>query len=446
LNAKVTGVWVIRDSLVSIAAEVILSAASLTTGIVLARAVGAEGKGVFTLVMTVATAAAAMLGLRWDRPAGHFLAKDMKALPAIITSVAVMAGTASGLAALLIALAPSGVALVFRGVDPSVASLVGWLVGAQCLYVGIAAIYGGLRDFGGRSRFMMVYNIAQTASVCGLSLLGGHDVVGYLRWCAAVSWTVEAVWLTMLAWRRRVRPRWDGALLRRMVAFGSLSYFSLLLDLITLRLDVVLLNYMASTAAVGVYSVAVAIGGRLQTIPQTVAYVVFYRTSARELGTGARTAQILRIAGVAVSGVSLVVGAIGSALVVPLFGPQFALAVPAMWIMIPAMAVFGLYRLLASDVEGRGRPGLISVSSLLANVTIVGLDLLWIPRFGILGAAWASLIAYGVALAMAAVMFCRVTGLGFREAYWYRADDLGAMTRILAQVFRRRPELASQLG
>jgi O-antigen/teichoic acid export membrane protein len=148
----------------------------------------------------------------------------------------------------------------------------------------------------------------------------------------------------------------------------------------------------------------------------------------------------------AVTGAGLVVGTIGSALIVPLFGRQFALAVPAMWIMIPAMAVFGLYRLLASDVEGRGRPGLISMSSLLANVTIVGLDLLWIPRFGILGAAWASLIAYCVALAMAAVMFCRVTGLGFLEAYRYRGDDLGAITRILGQVFRRRPELASQLG
>ena len=83
-----------------------------------------------------------------------------------------MAGLASGLTAALIAVFPSEVARLFRGVDPAVASLVGWLVGTQCLYVGIAAIYGGLRDFGGRSRFLLAYNIAQAIAVCGLSLLG----------------------------------------------------------------------------------------------------------------------------------------------------------------------------------------------------------------------------------------------------------------------------------
>src|SRR5262249_4158558 len=159
----------------SIAAEVIMTVANLVAGIILARAVGAEGKGVFALAMTVAAAAAAMLGLRGDRPAGHFLARDVTALPMIVVSVAGMAGVASGLAALVIALAPSGVALMFRGIDPTVASLAVWLVGTQCLYVGIAAIYGGLRDFAGRSRFLLAYNIAQATTVCVLWLVGAHD-------------------------------------------------------------------------------------------------------------------------------------------------------------------------------------------------------------------------------------------------------------------------------
>ncbi|RPI72685.1 MAG: flippase, partial [Geobacteraceae bacterium] len=33
----------------------------------------------------------------------------------------------------------------------------------------------------------------------------------------------------------------------------------------------------------------------------------------------------------------------------------------------------------------------------MGAVVNVGLNLLWIPRYGVLGAAWASLIAYGVA-------------------------------------------------
>jgi O-antigen/teichoic acid export membrane protein len=253
------------------------------------------------------------------------------------------------------------------------------------------------------------------------------------------------VWLAAFARRRRLLPRWEWRLVRRMAAFGSLSYLSLLLDLVTVRLDIILLNAMASTPAAGVYSVAVAVGARLASIPQIVAYVVFHRTSARELGSGARTAQILRLATLALLGGGIVGGVLGSALIVPLYGPEFAAAVSALWVMIPAMGIWGLYRLLASDVEGRGRPGLVSMSSLMATMTIVALDLAWIPKHGILGAAWASLVAYSVAFAVVAFQFCRVTGMSFRDAYLYRPDDLGALLRLASRLVRSG-RLADQPG
>ena len=442
----VTGRRVFADWLVSIGAEGVTAFANLAAGIILARALGADGKGVFTVVSTVAAIAAAVLGLRWERPAGHFLARDGNTLPVVVTSVALVAGIATGLAAIGLALCPAHLLeLVFRGMEPGVIEIVAWLVGVQCLYVGIAAIYGGLRDFASRSRFLLTFNASQALCVACLFVLGVDTVVTYLWWVTATSWAFELVWLAALVQRRRLLPRWDWRLVQRMAAFGSLSYMSLLLDLVTVRLDVILLNSMTSTAAAGVYSVAVAVGARLASIPQIVAYVVFHRASARELGTGARTAQILRLAALALVGGGLALAVLGSVLVVPLYGADFAGAVPALWVMIPAMGIWGLYRLLSSDVEGRGRPGLVSLSSLVATVTIVALDLMWIPQHGILGAAWASLVAYTIALAVAAFTFCHVTGLSFREAYIYRSDDLIALVRIASRLMRGR-RLADQPG
>lgn len=442
----VGGRRIFADWLVSIGAEAVTACANLIAGILLARAVGADGKGAFTVATTVAAIAAALLGLRWERPAGYFLARDASALPIVFSSVAVVAGVAMGLTAFGLAICPRPVLdVVVRGVEPQVLALVAWLVGAYCLYVGIAAIYGGLRDFASRSRFLLTYNVLQALCVAILYVLGVRAVVTYLWWCTTASWSLELLWLAEFARRRRLLPRWDWRLVRRMAAFGSLSYLSLLLDLVTVRLDIILLNAMASTAAAGLYSVAVAVGARLASIPQIIAYVVFHRTSARELGSGTRTAQILRLAVLALLGGGIVAGGLGSVLIVPLYGPEFAAAVPALWVMVPAMGIWGLYRLLASDVEGRGRPGLVSMSSLVATVTIVALDLVWIPRHGILGAAWASLVAYSAALVVVAFMFCRVTGLSFREAYLYRSDDLDALLRIASRLTRGR-RLAEQPG
>ena len=444
--AMVAGRRVFADWLVSICAEAMTAVANLTAGILLARALGAEGKGVFTVAFTMAAIAAAVLGLRWERPAGHFLARDCSTLPVVVTSLALVAGIATGLAAFGLAICPAHLLeLVFRGVDPRVPQIVAWLVGVQCLYVSIAGIYGGLRDFASRSRFMFTFNAAQALCVACLFVLGVDRVVTYLWWVSATSWVLALAWLATLAERRRLLPRWDWRLVQRMAAFGSLSYMSLLLDLVTIRLDIILLNSMTSSAAAGVYSVAVAVGARLASIPQIVAYVVFHRTSARELGTGERTAQILRLAALALVGGGLALAVVGSVLIVPLYGVDFASAVPALWVMIPAMGIWGLYRLLSSDVEGRGRPGLVSMSSLVATATIVALDLAWIPRHGILGAAWASLVAYSVALGFAAFTFCHVTGLSFREAYLYRSDDLTVLLRIASRLMRGR-RLAAQPG
>jgi O-antigen/teichoic acid export membrane protein len=439
MTTTVGGRRVFADWLMSIGAEAVTACANLAAGILLARAVGADGKGVFTVATTVAAMAAAVLGLRWERPAGYFLARDTGTLPLVLSSVAIVAGIAPALAALALAVCPRNLLdLLFRGVEPQVLALVVWLVGAYCLYTGIAAIYGGLRDFASRSRFLLAYNVLQALCVASLYVLGVREVFTYLWWCTVTSWSLQLVWLVELARRRRLLPRWDWRLVRRMAAFGSLSYMSLLLDLVTVRLDIILLNSMTSTAAAGVYSVAVAVGARLASIPQIVAYVVFHRTSARELGSGARTAQIFRLAVLALLGVGIVAAVLGSVLIVPLYGVDFAAAVPALWVMIPATGVWGFYRLLGSDLEGRGRPGLVSMSSMMATVTIVALDLAWIPQQGILGAAWASLVAYSVAFAVVAFMFCRVTGLSFRDAYLYRSDDLGALMRILSPLARGR--------
>ena len=435
---EVSGSRVIGDWAVSLAGEISTACANLAAGVLLARAAGPEGKGAFTLAMTVAALSAAVLGLRWDRPAGHFLARQATAFPTVLTSVAVVAGLAMGLAAITLAHSPAWfIQLLLRGLDPSVITLIAWLVGAQCLYLGIAALHGGMRQFAARSRFILIYNLLQAAIVGTLYVLGVRAVVNYLRCCVAGSWAIELFWLAKLAWRYRVRPRWDWSLIRSMASFGSRSYPSLLLDLVTVRLDLILLNIFASTAAVGVYSVAVAIGARLASIPQMVAYVVFHRTSARELGSGGKTAQILRLAALALCCGAIVVIFAGSLLIVPLYGPGFALAVPTLRIMVPAMGVWGLYRLLASDVEGRGRPGLVSLSSVAANMTIVALDVLWIPKYGVVGAAWASLAAYSVALVFMALTFCHVTRLSFRDAYRYRAEDLGAMARMANRLARQ---------
>jgi Na+-driven multidrug efflux pump len=104
------------------------------------------------------------------------------------------------------------------------------------------------------------------------------------------------------------------------------------------------------------------------------------------------------------------------------------------------MLPLALSRMLGGDLKGRGRPGLVSLSTGLALViTVIG-DLALIPRLGIDGAAVASLLAYTAGAAVLVVSFARVTGAsplqlvpGVRDAVALAARGRSLLAGIQAQ-------------
>jgi O-antigen/teichoic acid export membrane protein len=402
----------LRDSAWTLIAELITGAATLASGILIARATGPEGKGIFALATGFAALGAAVLGLRWERPTGYFLAKNRDALPAIIGSICVFGVFATLGALVLWSCLPNFFEFaLLRGVGAWCITLTMLLIGTHFLYTTIPAIYGGLRDFRARSMFVSASAVPLIVPTSVLFLLGEHRVAIYLEFYLLTCAAVYLGWLVALTIKRRVTPRLNVELLRRMVCYGSLSYVSLVMDIVTLRLDVFLINYLISAREVGIYSVAIGISARLAGIPNILSHVVFYRASANEIGNGEITARLLRMTMLMMILCGVVLAVASKVLIVPFYGAAFDRSVAPLLVMIPASIFWGLFRLLASDIEGRGRPGWVSACSLVASVTIIGLDLLWIPRYAVMGAAWASLIAYGIAFAGSVIAFYRLTGV-----------------------------------
>ena len=415
----------LKDSALTFLGELACAAATFVGGILIARATGAAGKGTFTLAVGVASIGAAVFGLRWGRPTGYFLARDRGQLAAIAGSnvVMVLVATTIGFG---VWQAWPGVfeRVVLPGVDAAIVTLALCLVAGEFLENAIGAIYGGLRQFGARTVFFTVSSGMYALCSAALYVAGCRDVGRYLAvYCAVWSALLGGWGLAMLV-RHRVVPRLDGRLMAGMAGYGGAAYLAFMFDLVTLRLDVFVLNYFAAVDQVGVYSIAVGLAAQLARIPNILSHVVFNRTSANELGSGATTARILRLATVSMLAGGVLVIGLGTVAIAPLYGREFAGAVPLLWVMVPASVCWGLFRLLASDIEGRGRPAAVTACSILAGLCIVVLDLWWIPAHGAMGAAWASLVAYAVALGAGAVCFCRITNMRWSVAYTPRLADL----------------------
>ena len=77
--------------------------------------------------------------------------------------------------------------------------------------------------------------------------------------------------------------------LRAAMRFGSKTYPANVLQFLNFRLDLFLLNALATTADVGRYSVAVSVTSVMWLLPRALSAVVFPRVAHLSAGEAART-------------------------------------------------------------------------------------------------------------------------------------------------------------
>jgi PST family polysaccharide transporter len=193
------------------------------------------------------------------------------------------------------------------------------------------------------------------------------------------------------AWR--VSGAWAKTLLRD----GWPLILSGLAVMIYMRIDQIMLGQMGGNAAVGIYSAAVRISEVWYFIPIAITSSVAPSIIAsRQLGEAlyyGRIQKLMRLMVLLSVGIALPMTFLGPLLVVRLYGTAFAASGPilALHIWTAVFVFLGLAQGPWLVAEGLMK---VSLNRTLAGgVVNVLLNLYLIPRFGGMGAAWATLAA-----------------------------------------------------
>ena len=171
-------------------------------------------------------------------------------------------------------------------------------------------------------------------------------------------------------------------------------------------------NVFINPLAVGYYSVAVGIAEKLWLISQSAGTVLFPKVASEkdEKRRKEFTPLVSRATIFATALGALVIFFLSRWIVIFLYSNVYLSAVrPLQILLLGAVAVSGS-RVLGNDLAGRGRPMLNTYLNTITLATNLGLNLLWIPRFGIVGAAWATTVSYSIALIGSMVVYSRVSG------------------------------------
>jgi len=121
---------------------------------------------------------------------------------------------------------------------------------------------------------------------------------------------------------------------------------------------------------------------------------------------------------------TLVLALVGSGLIPLLYGEAFSTSYLPLLLLLPGIWALGLWKNFMNDLSVRGYPITKSYTSGVAVLLTVVLDIFLIPRWGIIGAAIASSIAYMTTWVITLRLYCRITGYHPWDLLVIRQGDL----------------------
>jgi O-antigen/teichoic acid export membrane protein len=413
--------------------KVVGNAGFFVAVLMLARALGPTGRGTIAFITVSALVLARVAGLGVGEATAVLAAKRADRRAALLANLVlfmfVSALIAAGLAC--------SVLLSAEGERPA------GIGSTELVILGAATLVSALVEAGaafllGCGRLRRLALITATASWIYPVLLGGIWLAGGLTVTrAAVAWvageSVRAVLLLRSSLRGVGVARPSLRLLRGSMSFGLRAWVGTLSRFLNFRIDQILMGFLASEAALGIYAVAVNASEALLYLPAATATAllpVAARAGAAERGD--RIVRAFRSAAIVTAGAIVVAAAIGPLLLPLLFGDAFRPSVEPFLLLLPGAVGFAAMAVFSSGLMASSSPGLSSLGPVVSLVVGIALDLVLIPRFDANGAAAAASAAFLAGGLAALASYRRRHPFGWRELVLPRRGDLEVL-RALAR-------------
>jgi O-antigen/teichoic acid export membrane protein len=231
---------------------------------------------------------------------------------------------------------------------------------------------------------------------------------------------------------RHVRLRFglDRNVLRQLLGFGLKGYIANLLMFFNYRLDSLIVNALLGVASVGIYSIAVAMAEVIWNMAGALSTVMFPHVSSLDRKQANRLTPVVSRNVWFLTLVAVVFAAmVGHWVIEHVFGTKMLGAAKPLLLLLPGILTLSGAKVLSSYLSGIGRPIYSTYIASGSVILTVVLDLVFIPRNGIAGAAAVSSVVYTLTAIATVVVFRKESGAGILETIVIQPQDFGYYTR-----------------
>src|SRR5262245_16112759 len=270
------------DALQVLSGQFAMMAIGIVNGVIMARWLGPADRGRFALLVLLPTMLSNFVKLGIPQASVYYMRRRGASASDVASNSVWFAFVTGTLAAIVCYVFKDFLIAKFLKdtppelILPSLALIP--FVTLQFYFLGVAQAQERFRDY---NVWQIGPNVLALVGLSVTLILLHMGLVGAVL-VQVVIQVVMTVWMAWLV--NRAAPlhlRWNGALARGMLSFGSKSYVQTLAATLHLRIDQYICAYFLPPAQVGLYSIAVNFGSFLLKIPEATGTVMFPRPAGQ---------------------------------------------------------------------------------------------------------------------------------------------------------------------
>lgn len=229
---------------------------------------------------------------------------------------------------------------------------------------------------------------------------------------------------------------YNWSIIKSMLSLGMVYALALLIINLNYKIDVILLDNMSSNFETGIYSKGVSITEYLWQIPMLFSPLVFSRSAISNDGRAfsLKVSQLLRLSFVAIGLVELLVFLFSKFIINLMFGESYAGSVMVLNTLLPGVLMLTVFKVINMDLAGKGKPWISIKAMAPALIINIILNIIFIPKYGAVGAAIASSISYTIASILFIFFYSIEMKIPVLEIIRFKVSDFKPIVQILKKL------------
>ena len=425
------------DSLLNFITQLLIFAFSLVSSIIIARSLGPAGKGLYSFLILLPTLIATVINMGINSANVYFIGQKTFSVHKILTNAffySILVG--SGFAIILvlstvlyniISLKNFPIFYVLM-VSPMIILL---LIIDNINYTFLAhrqiMIFSLIRFL---RVFIYVFILIWFYFFSSLSVLQAivANIIGLL-----FATLLGAFFLNKRIYLRKVG--FDILIFKEIIGFGYKQHLGSIFQFLNYRVDMFIVLALLSQGDLGLYSISVIIAETVWYLPNSIGQILYAKISSEKNELANKfTPLVCRTIIILIMFCCVIIYALSDIIIPVLFSSSFSASVLPLKLLLPGVIFLSISKIIGSDLSGRGFPQYSTIASGVSLIVTVIFDLLFIPIYGINGAAVASSLSYMANAVVILHFFKRTSGIPLRDTLFLKFHDFLEYKRILVSL------------